>query len=380
MKKFIYLCFFFFLVSIQNSILSQIIPKKIDLAFCIDLSGSTNGIIHPLRDKMWDIINDFLNYSPRPDVRIAMVVYGRPTFGKKNHYVKVLSDFTHDYDTIIYELYKLREKVEEGLTLVGYAIATAVTELNWFADTDDNVIKTIIIVGNGSPNNGDFKYKEASKLAQKKNIRISSIYLKTFNNPEHEVLWTDMAKINNGEFRTIGLQEPNIVFYKNYDNELFLKSAYMLNETYIYYGPKGNRRFNMLKDLDSIAKSKGTMCYESRAMFMASEMYQKQNSSWDLVDFYSLHNCLPSNIEPSFLPEIVNKLKPNQIVGFIEAKKFERGILVEVINTLTKERRRYVNREIEKLSKFNVTKTLSLAVIEILRKQASERGFVIETK
>src|SRR5665213_1337893 len=73
--------------------------KKIDIALCLDLSGSTNGLIDKFREGIWDIVNEVNKLSPAPEVRIGLVAYGRPSYGKSTDYVKVMYDLT---DCLLY--------------------------------------------------------------------------------------------------------------------------------------------------------------------------------------------------------------------------------------------------------------------------------------
>src|SRR5215510_10211146 len=55
----------------------------IDIVFCVDLSGSTNGIIEHLRNNIWHFIHEMENLEPVPDYRIGFIGYSRPSFGKE---------------------------------------------------------------------------------------------------------------------------------------------------------------------------------------------------------------------------------------------------------------------------------------------------------
>ena len=45
--------------------------KPLDIVFCVDLSGSTNGLINDLRDNLWMIINQAQHMEPKPALRIG---------------------------------------------------------------------------------------------------------------------------------------------------------------------------------------------------------------------------------------------------------------------------------------------------------------------
>lgn len=89
--------------------------NPLDVVFCLDLSGSTNGLVYDVRDQLWFIINQIHAFERTPDLRIGLVGFSRPSFGKDNAYVRVLSRLTHDFDSLAYELYKLNHPLKKGI-------------------------------------------------------------------------------------------------------------------------------------------------------------------------------------------------------------------------------------------------------------------------
>src|SRR6185369_367377 len=90
--------FFFFFTSISFAALAGEERKSIDIVFCMDLSGSTNGLLDDTRDLEWELINQVNTYRPQPVLRIGIVAFSRPTFGKETGYVKILCPLTTDYE------------------------------------------------------------------------------------------------------------------------------------------------------------------------------------------------------------------------------------------------------------------------------------------
>ena len=103
----------------------------IDLVFCIDVSGSTNGLLELLGERLPDIINEIKQSNSSAIVRVSIVGYGRPSFGEKNGYSKVIIDLTDDFDFIINELFSIPANVEFGKHHVGMAIQTATKNVSW---------------------------------------------------------------------------------------------------------------------------------------------------------------------------------------------------------------------------------------------------------
>ena len=111
----------------------------LDIIFTLDLSGSTNGLIDDVRDRIWDLNNHLNSMRPAPEVRIGVVGYARPSFGFYNQLVKVICPLTNDMDYLSDELYKLKPNIENGDQFVGAAVRASTELINWSASP--NAIK-----------------------------------------------------------------------------------------------------------------------------------------------------------------------------------------------------------------------------------------------
>src|SRR5690349_21447669 len=91
---------FFFLSPLLNT--AQKVGQQtatmppIDIVFCFDLSGSTNGIIEHLRNNLWHFVHELEELEPVPDYRIGFIGFSRPSFGKEYSYVKVIRNLSYD--------------------------------------------------------------------------------------------------------------------------------------------------------------------------------------------------------------------------------------------------------------------------------------------
>src|SRR5258706_13790105 len=57
-------------------------PPPIDIVFCVDLSGSTNGIIEHLRNNLWNFIHELDQLKPVPDYGIGLSGVWMRDFGR----------------------------------------------------------------------------------------------------------------------------------------------------------------------------------------------------------------------------------------------------------------------------------------------------------
>ena len=82
-------------------------PQAIDLAICLDTSGSMSGLINSAKQKLWDIVNDLAMAEPAPKLRVALLTYGNLGHEAENGWVGVASDLTDDLDVISQKLFAL---------------------------------------------------------------------------------------------------------------------------------------------------------------------------------------------------------------------------------------------------------------------------------
>ena len=48
----------------------------VELAICLDISGSMDGLIDSAKARLWSIVNDLATAKPIPEVRVALLSYG----------------------------------------------------------------------------------------------------------------------------------------------------------------------------------------------------------------------------------------------------------------------------------------------------------------
>ncbi|MBK5285659.1 MAG: VWA domain-containing protein, partial [Bacteroidia bacterium] len=183
MKKNIFyirvLIIFFFLSEASSA--QRIQPPPIDIVFCMDLSGSTNGIIEHLRNHLWHFVHELDQLEPQANYRFGFVGYSRPSFGKDNYYVKVIRDLSYDNELLSSEMFALRTQVEQGSQFVGAALMNCIKNLNWSKEKD--AVKIIFLSGNGFVNADGDTYKKACELAVSRGIIIHSLYWYSYTLP-----------------------------------------------------------------------------------------------------------------------------------------------------------------------------------------------------
>lgn len=264
--------------------------KPLDLVFCIDLSGSTNGLINDFRDNLWLIINQAQHMEPKPDLRIGVIGFSRPSFGRENSYVRILAPLTRNFDLIEMELYKLRPSIEKGDQIVSEAIRIAVHGMSW-TDRED-AVKMIYLVGNGMVTANGYEYVKYCEQARAKNIPIHAMYVMKSANWFKELPgYRRIAGLTNGMQTEITINKVDDVKVWNSVTTNFESLNAKFNATYYWTGIDSNICRKSITAADSGAYETSRETFLHRMYFKSTEDFQ---SIYRNCDYLSSNMSQPS--------------------------------------------------------------------------------------
>jgi von Willebrand factor type A domain len=317
----------------------------VDIVFTLDLSGSTNGLIDDVRDRIWDLHNHLNSMRPTPEVRIGVVGYARPSFGFYNQLVKVICPLTTDMDYLSDELYKLKPNIEKGDQFVGAAVRASTELMNW--SVAPNAIKQIYLIGNGTVGNGTFDFREANEITTKKGITINALYCYSSLRSRDIAGWQEIAEATGGELFDVKIHKivphPPTV----YNRERLIQLAKELSSTYIYYGTNGFNRYKMMVNNDKNTLQSGQSTFEAMLFNKISDRYQNKQQDWDLVDCMKGRNCDLRKVDANLLCDSLRKRNPEQLINHIQTVKEKRIRVINQLRTLLPyERQTILNRSL----------------------------------
>ena len=346
----------------------------IDVVFCLDLSGSTNGLLDDVREKLWEIVNQVNSYRPAPEFRIGVIGFSRPSFGSQTSYVKVLQPLTSDFDLLNFELYKLKPSVEKGDQIVGEAIKMSVRNMNWSGEND--ALKVVYLVGNGVVNAGGNNYREACEMAVRKNIIVNTLYCRTRNNADRELPgWREIARLTGGEQYDIRIHKRTPLILTSLNSIALREIAGRLSSTYLYYGKEGLNRYKMMAAIDKHAMLANEMTFESRIFYKISDRYQFHQQYWDLVDFMKMSNSDFSDLEMASLHDSLKFKTPEDVRELVSRQKDERNkIITELRRHLPYDRQAFINKKLEE-HLVDKSDMFDRVVINSLNSLSTAKGF-----
>lgn len=348
--------------------------KPIDVVICMDLSGSTNGLLDDVRDMYWDLVNQVNTYQPQPDFRIGIVAFSRPSFERSTGFVKILSPLTRNYDQPAYELAKLTLAIEKGDQLVGAALRASVTAMKWSAD--EQAIRVIFLIGNGRVSLDKFRYKEAYELAAKRKIIVNTIYCMTSNFKEEIMGWKEIADYTGGVQYDVLVHKRNPLVLTGKDSARLAELHKKLSSSYIYFG-KGGKDLSAMQDLvDRKAMLANQMTFQSRLFYKISDFYQLRQSHWDLVDYVKVTNGDLRKIDPALLPKQYKSYTADALRVLVTNKKVERQKAITAMREMIPyDRQKIINRVVSEKEYDKNPGTLDRMIIGWLNAKAAEKGF-----
>jgi Mg-chelatase subunit ChlD len=160
----------------QPPLLTQITGggrPKIDVVFCIDSTGSMQGEIDVVKQKVVEMMAQLQKGQPTPYVRFGLVTYR----DRGDEYVTKKFELTPDVQKMQGDIMGLvamgggdiLESVNEGLHV-------AVQDMNW--DRDQSTTRQIFLIGDAGPHMdyaNDFDYHNECQVARQHGISVNVI-------------------------------------------------------------------------------------------------------------------------------------------------------------------------------------------------------------
>ena len=310
--------------------------QTVDVVFCLDLSSSANGLIDHLRNHLWDYWYFFSRCQPVPNYRIGVVAYSCFSYGKSNGYAKMIKDLGTDFEPLSNILYKIPSRIEKGDQYVGSALSTCLKKISWSKDPD--AIKMIFLVGNGDVTLGAENIDRTMEKLSAQGVIIYPIYCTVPGERKTVRQWQRIAENSGGKLSTISIRNKYFDQLNGFDIKKFRTLNRKFNNTYLYYGQGGYKRWKMLNDEDNHVYITNTEGYRYRALYKISDDYQKKNASWDLVDLYYKNPVAFMDVDRKTLNDTCKKMKSDQLKAYIIYKKYERKKLSAMIADMIAEK------------------------------------------
>jgi len=344
--------------------------NRIQVALLLDTSNSMDGLISQAKSQLWTLVNELSEgtyYGKTPTIELALYEYGNDNISISKGYVRRGLSLTTDLDAVSEKLFSLT--TEGGQEYAGQVMMAAIENLEWSRNPDD--MKLLIIAGNEPFTQGPVSYKSACEMAHKKGIVIDTIHC---GSEEQGIQgkWKAGADCGHGVYMVINQDEKYVHIPSPYDDQI-LELNLQLNTTYIGYGERG-REYKLRQEIqDSNAASMGKGIQLKRSKSKASKAYK--NESWDLVDAFRKDKEAVGSLSADALPEEMKEMSAPEREAYVEKKSAERNAITKQVSELEAKRSEFVT---EKRKAMAETKTLDNVMVDAVRRQASEKGYIFD--
>jgi hypothetical protein len=341
-------------------------PPRVQLAICLDTSGSMSGLINSARQKLWTIVNDLATADPMPEIEIALLSFGNDGHNPEDGWVSVICPLTGDLDKISENLFALT--TNGGTELVGRVLDHAVDQLSW--EASDDALKLIFVCGNESANQDTVRpFREVCKKAIARGLMVNSVYCsRPEDGTEIPAEWRDVAALADGHFASIDQDHGMLVLTTPFDKELATLSG-QLNGTYIPYGVRGKSGAANQQVQDSNAIGLNDAAAAERCGTKA----WYNCASWDLVDALAGGDLKLADLKDEELPEEMRGMSLEEKQAHVEEKKTERDAIREKVNALQKKREADLARQMKE-DALSADRSFDLAIRKSIRAQAAAKG------
>ena len=340
--------------------------RPIDLAICLDISGSMDGLIDAARQNLWSVVNDLALLQPAPTLRVALLTYGCSAHPAESGFVVVETDFTTDLDLVSQKLFAL--KTNGGDEYVARVVQKAIDGLTW--SPDKGALQLMFVAGN-EPATQDptLEVAAATKAAISRGVVVNTIFC---GDPTEGINtgWAEVAKLADGKYAAIQ-QDQSVAIVTPFDAQLVELSTAM-NATYLPYGAQREVWAANQVAQDSNAAVLNVAAAALRCQTKASGLYD--NRQWDLVDACEDPKFELDKVKKEDLPEALRKLTAAELRATVAAQKGKRAEIKLKVEAIGKQRDAFLQEEIKKLGAAG-DQRFERAVLESVRQQAEARGF-----
>lgn len=343
--------------------------KQIDLALCLDTSGSMQGLINAARQRLWEVVNELATAQPAPTLRVALLTYGSEG-SEQDGYVVVRTPFTTDLDLVSERLFALG--TDGGTEYVGRVVKTAVERLQW---SGPDAAKILFVAGNESADQDRAApFREVVKRAYGLGVRVNSIYCGDPDDGDAP-LWREVAAVGQGRYAAIDHDRGVVAVTSPFDADLAELSK-RLNGTYLAYGEKAKESLERQSAQDANAAPSAPAA-AGRAASKASGLYD--NRGWDLVDKSREEGFDLEQVPVEQLPEEMKAMTPAQRKALLLQKTEERAALAAKVKELDAKRAAFVKAEMARQG-LDDSKALDRAIRDAVREQAAAAGFTFPAR
>lgn len=178
-----------------------------DLAFCIDTTGSMQGEIDMVKSKTKSLVAQLSSGKPAPIVRVGVVAYR----DQGDAYVTKVFPFSDDIDKVVKDISELKaDGGGDGPEAVDKGLHAAIKELKW--SEDKHTAKILFLIGDAGSHGGsdDVDWRSDCRGAIASGIQINTIGcagLENYPSATGVDVFKQIAHLADGKFESLAYRQ-----------------------------------------------------------------------------------------------------------------------------------------------------------------------------
>src|SRR5712691_5379114 len=347
----------------------------LEMVFVLDTTGSMGGLIEGAKQRIWGIVNEVMQTSSHPAVRIGLVAYR----DHGDEYVTKVLPLTNDLDKVYSTLMDYQaggggDTPED----VRRALADGVRRAGW-SQVSPRLAQIIFLVGDAPPHE-DYREEPDTATTTAEAVQRGMIVntIQCGDMPGTKQVWEAIARRGRGQYFSIAQDGGVQAIATPYDEQLGALGR-KLGGTFLAYGGGAGYGGESYR-ADAKAKAELT---ETRVAASAATPAQAERALNKAVNSEAYVGDLLQNIENGSvkldsvkdedLPADLRKLSPEERKQVIEKRLAQRRNLRAEIVTLAKQRDEFIAAERRKQTGGKQS-GFDAAVATALKEQLSREG------
>jgi Mg-chelatase subunit ChlD len=347
----------------------------LEMVFVLDTTGSMGGLIEGAKQRIWGIVNEVMQSSSHPSVKIGLVAYR----DRGDQYVTQVLPLTDDLDKVYTTLMDYRAAGGgDGPEDVRRALADGVARAGW-SRSSQNGAQVIFLVGDAPPHN-DYPDEQdtlaSASLAVQQGMIVNTIQCGTAG--DTKLAWEAIAQQGQGQYFAIPQNGGVQTIATPYDDQLSQLGS-KLGSTYVAYGGGSGAAGVVFREeakrkadvSESTVTASAPM--EARVQRSLNKAINDKAYIGDLLQNIENGSAKLDSIKEEDLPSDLQKLSVDERQKEIEKRLAERREIRGQILALSKQRTEYVAAE-QKKRNGGSQNSFDLAVSSALKKQLAKKG------
>jgi Mg-chelatase subunit ChlD len=344
----------------------------LEMVFVLDTTGSMGGLIDGAKQRIWGIVNDVMQSSSHPSVKIGLVAYR----DRGDEYVTQVLPLTDDLDKVYTTLMEYRAAGGgDGPEDVRRALADGLNKAGWSSHIQ-NVARIIFLVGDAPPH--DYADEQdtlvSAALAVKQGMIVNTIQCGIER--ETTEVWKAIAQRGQGQYFAIPQNGGVQTVSTPYDDQISLLGM-KLGSSYLPYGGGAGAdgvqyRIEAKRMADATETIVARAPAEARVQRSVNKVINEKAYIGDLLQDIENGSMKIDSIKEDDLPSDLRGLAAADRTKEIEKRLAERREIRQQILELSKQRTEYIAAEQKKRSG-ETKNSFDLAVSAALKEQLSRK-------